>query len=302
MTYYCFLCNKYHEDSPTEEHFIPKSIGGPKNQWLPVCGTSNSRSNNFFDKHVRDILYMVRFQNTEILKRTGDALLRDGTTCQYKFSYNEPLALKKGNAFDYFLDKESKIKIPNSDIYAIKFPVGLTPEEQEMFCRGLSKMSIGALAYKLRNKGIQDETIRKIFAQPSLDSIRHFALNLPWLGNGTFYKFSFGRTEVLFLLQCSCSEPFLSNHVIRITIQENNNFQIEGMLYSRYSWILEISNDISIGIGEFRLENPIYGMSVPRSLHDKTLSPNQICIFNPQFRGQRPGLPQSWKNSLGEQS
>lgn len=302
MTYYCFLCNKYHEDSPTEEHFIPKSIGGQKKQWLPVCGSSNSRSNTLFDKHVRDILYMARFQDTEILKRTGDALLGDGTTCQYKFSYNEPLALKKGNAFDYFLDEESKKIIPNSDIYAIKFPVGLTQEEQEMFLRGLSKMSIGALAYKLKNKGILDETIRQIFAQPSLDSIRHFALNLPWLGNGTFYEFSLGRTEVLFHLQYSCSKPFLSNHVIKITIQENNNLQIEGMLYSRHSWVLEISNDIAIGIGELRLENPISGMSVPKSLQDNTFSLDQICIINPQFKGQKPAIPQSWENCLGEQS
>lgn len=301
MTYYCFLCNKYHEDTPTEEHFIPRSIGGPLHQWLPVCGQSNSRSNTIFDKYVRDILYMVRFQNTKVLKRTGDAFLRDGTLCEYKFSYDDARALENGAVFHYFFDKASKTKIPISDICAIKFPIGLTPEEQKMFCRGLSKISIGALAYKLRNEGIQEETIRKIFAQSSLDSIRHFALGLPWLGNGTFYKFSLGRTEVLFLLQCSCSIPYLSNHVIRITIQENNNLQIEGMLYSRYSWILEISNDIPIGIGELRLENPISGMSAPVSLQDNTLSLDSIVIINPHFRGQKPIFPQSWTNHLGEQ-
>ncbi|MCJ7716440.1 MAG: hypothetical protein MUO54_07970 [Anaerolineales bacterium] len=245
---------------------------------------------------------MVRFQNTEILKRTGVALLRDGTLCQYKFSYDEASALDKGSAFHYFFDNTSKTKIPVSDIYAIKFQVGLTLEEQGMFCRGLAKMSIGALAYTLRNEGFQYETIRHIFSQSSIDSIRHLALSFPWLGNGTFYKFSLGRTEVLFLLHCSCSKPFLSNHVIRITVQENNNLQIEGMLFSRHSWLLEISNDISIGIGELRLENPIYGMSVPKFLHDKTLSPDSICIINPQYNGQKPAIPQSWENSPEEQS
>ena len=34
MTYYCFLCNKEHEDSPTKEHFIPKAINGPEDQWF----------------------------------------------------------------------------------------------------------------------------------------------------------------------------------------------------------------------------------------------------------------------------
>ena len=27
MPYYCFLCNDRHDDLPTEEHFIPRSIG-----------------------------------------------------------------------------------------------------------------------------------------------------------------------------------------------------------------------------------------------------------------------------------
>ena len=37
MTYYCFLCNDEHDDSSTEEHFIPRCIDGPEHQWLPVC-------------------------------------------------------------------------------------------------------------------------------------------------------------------------------------------------------------------------------------------------------------------------
>jgi hypothetical protein len=116
MTYYCFLCNENHGDSPTEEHFIPRSINGPEDQWLPVCEASNTRSNSIFDNYVRDILYMARHQNTKILKRTGDALLGDGTLKRYKFSYDEPRALKGGDAFHYFFDNESNKKMAHWEL------------------------------------------------------------------------------------------------------------------------------------------------------------------------------------------
>ena len=75
MTYYCFLCNEDHEGIPTKEHFIPKSMGVPKSQWLPVCEASNARSNSIFDKHSKNILYHTSRQS---LMRTGEALLKDG--------------------------------------------------------------------------------------------------------------------------------------------------------------------------------------------------------------------------------
>lgn len=296
MTHYCFLCNEHHDDSPTEEHFIPRSINGPEHQWLPVCKSSNVRSNSVFDNDVRDILYMARHQNTKVLKRTGDALLSNGTLKRYVFSYDEPRALNNGEAFHYFFDKESNTKIPSCDVCAIKFSVGLTQKEQKTFCRGLAKISIGALAYLLRKEGIQDKTIRQIFSQASIDSIRHFALNIPWRGNTTFQVFSLGRSDILSRLQLSCEKPQISNHVIQITVQKDNHIKIEGMLYSQYGWQIKLPNNISIGIRKLRLENAISDMSVPEDLRDKTMSPDSICIFNPNYKGQIPAIPESWIN------
>ncbi len=297
MAYYCFLCNKNHENSFTEEHFIPRSINGPKVQWLPVCKISNTRSNSVFDNDVRDILYMARHQNTKILKRSGEALLSDGTLKRYRFSYDEPKALNSGDAFHYFFERESNTRIPSKDVYAIKFSVGLNQMEKEKFCRGLAKMSIGSLAYLLRNEGVQDEIIKQIFSQTSIDSARHFALKLPWSGKPIFHRFSLGRTDVLSKLQSSCESPLISNHVIQICFQENNLIHIEGMLYSKYGWQLNLSNNVSTNIGKLRLENPISDISAPKDQRDMTLSPDSICIINPNYKGQIPNLPEDWSNS-----
>ena len=297
MTYYCFLCNKSHNDSPTKEHFIPRSIKGPEDQWLPVCKASNTRSNSVFDNGVRDILYMARHQNTGILKRTGDALLGDGTLKRYRFSYDEPQALKGGDAFQYFFDNESSRKIPSSSVYAIKFSVGLDQKEKEAFCRGLAKMSIGALAYGLRKEGLQSKEIKQLFSQTSIDSIRHFALKLPWSGSPIFHRFSLGRTDVLQRLQRSCKNPLTSNHVIEINFQDKKLIRIEGMLYSKYGWQLDLSNSVFIDLGVLRLENAISDMSAPKDLRDLMLSPDSVCIINPHYRGQKPTIPQGWRNS-----
>ncbi len=296
MAYYCFLCNKNHEDTSTEEHFIPRSINGPEDQWLPVCKISNARSNSVFDNGVRDILYMARHQNTNILKRTGDALLTDGSLKQYKFSYDEPKALEGAAAFRYFYDRELSTKIESSTVYAIKFSVGLNQQEQLTFCRGLAKMSIGALAYLLLKQGVQTETVRHIYSQTSIDSIRHIALDLPWAGKSVAHRFSLGRTDVLSRLQATCKNPQISNHVIRITFEERKSIHIEGMLYSKYGWLLELSNDVIVEQNELRLENSIADIPAPAMLRDLTLSPDSICIINPNYKGEQPLLPKHWIN------
>src|SRR5271157_1413792 len=104
MSYYCFLCNEHHDDSLTEEHFIPRSIDGPENQWLPVCDVSNTRSNLIFDNEARDMLYWVRFENTRALKRLGEALLADGALRPFRFSYFEGLEPQVNAAFQYIYD------------------------------------------------------------------------------------------------------------------------------------------------------------------------------------------------------
>lgn len=296
MTYYCFLCNENHEGSFTEEHFIPKSIDGPKGQWLPVCKTSNTRSNSVFDNDVRDILYMARFQNTKILKRSGEALLSDGTLKRYRFSYDESKVLNRDNAFHYFFEIESNTRIPSKDVYAIKVAVGLNQLEKEKFCRGLAKMSIGSLAYLLRNKGVQDETIKQIFSHTSINSVRHFALNLPWSGRPIYHRFSLGRTDVISKLQNTCKNTMISNHVIQIHFQENNIIHIEGMLYSKYGWQLNLSNAILTNICKLRLENPISDMPAPKDQRDMILSPDSICIINPNYKGKVPIIPGDWTN------
>ena len=296
MTYYCFLCNDTHNDSPTEEHFIPRSIDGPEYQWLPVCQASNARSNSVFDNDARDMLYWVRFQNTKALKRAGDALLSDSTLKPFKFSYYEGSESEKDTAFRYIYDRETNTHIPSENVYAIAFPVGLRPDEQETFCKGLAKMSIGTLAYLLKKQGLEEPAIRQIFLQTSIDVIRHFALDLPWSGKTVAMRFSLGRSDVLVRLQSSCKNQQVRNHVLEIIFQEDNSIHIEGMLYSQYGWALDLSNKISIENSTLRLENSISDMPVPEILRDLTLSPDSICIINPDFRGQTPNIPNHWQN------
>jgi len=243
MAYYCFLCNKNHYDTPTEEHFIPRSIDGPEHQWLPVCETSNIRSNSVFDNDARDILYLVRFQNTGELKRSGEALLGDGTLKRFRFSYREDSAPERNTAFRYIFDRDTNAHIPGENVYAIAFPAGLEPFEQRTFCRGLAKISLGTIAYLLGKQEQENQTVRRIFSQTSVNAIRHFALDLPWPGRAVAMRFSLGR------------------------------------------------------VGELRLENPIGYMSAPESLRDLTLSPDAICIVNPDFTGQKPNIPQHWRNT-----
>lgn len=298
MTYYCFLCNQIHFKSPTEEHFIPRSIGGSEDQWLPVCKDSNARSNYVFDNEVRDILYMARFQNTKMLKRSGEALLSNGTVKQYKFSYNEPRALKREDAFQYIFDRESNKNIPSSSVWAIKFSIGLDQIEQETFCRGLAKISLGSLAYLLKREGIKNGKLFRLFSQISFDSLRHLALKLPWAGRPIIHNFSLGRTDVITRHQSLCKYPLVSHHVVEINFQKKKLIHIDGMLYSEYGWYLDIPSDISFDYRTLRLENALLGLPVPENLADKSLSPDFICIINPDYKGKRPAIPESWKNHL----
>jgi hypothetical protein len=113
-------------------------------------------------------------------------------------------------------------------------------------------------------------------------------------------RFSLGRSDVLERLQGSCENPHFRNHVIEIAFQEENSIHIEGMLYSQYGWVLNLSNRISIEELELRLENSIGHMKAPERLRDVTLSPDAICIVNPDFIGQEPNIPQHWRNSWHE--
>jgi len=300
MTYYCFLCNDRHDDLPTEEHFIPRSIDGPKHQWLPVCQSSNTRSNSVFDNDARDLLYWVRFKNTNALKRSGEALLSDGTLKPFKFSYYEDSEQVKESAFRYIFDRETNSKISSENVYAIAVPVSLSPEEQKTYCKGLAKISIGALTYLLKNQGIDESTIKKVFMQTSIDSIRHFALDQPWTGKTVAMRFSLGRSDVLEQLQRSCENQQARNHVIKIDFKENNSIHLVGMLYSQYGWMLDLSNQISIEGQELRLENSIPHMVAPLSLRDLSLSPDRICIINTDFIGQCPDIPLHWRNRENE--
>ena len=300
MAYYCFLCNDRHDDLPTEEHFIPRSIDGPEHQWLPVCQSSNTRSNSVFDNDARDILYWVRFKNTNALKRLGEALLSGGSLKPFKFSYYEDSEQVKDSAFRYIFDRETNTKIPSEIVYAIAVPVGLSPKEQKTYCRGLAKVSIGALAYLLKSQGIDDSTIEKTFMQTSINSIRHFALDQLWTGKTVALRFSLGRSDVLERLQRSCRSQLIRTHVIKIDFNENNSIHLEGMLYSQYGWVLDLSNQISIEVQELRLENPISHLEAPVSLKDRSQSIDRICIINPDFKGQCPDIPMHWRNRENE--
>lgn len=296
MTYYCFLCNQIHNDSSTEEHFIPRSINGPEYQCLPVCKTSNTQSNSIFDSNVRDILYWTRFNNTKMLKRTGEALLSDGTVKQYKFAYDESQAFIKGNAFPYFFDRETNKQIPTNSVYAIKFLVGLNQKEKEVLIRGLAKISLGALTYLLEKEGIKTKKLINLFSQPQFNSLRVFALNLSSSRNSYYQKISMGRTDIINRLQKICKEPFMSNHVIEINFREKKSIRIEGMLYSMHGWQLIIPSDINFDFGMLYLENTISDLPAPKELIDKTFSPDSICIINPDYKGEEPIIPLSWRN------
>lgn len=195
MSYYCFLCNEIHTDSPTEEHFIPKSIGGPKHQWLLVCDPSNTQSNSVIDNNLRDILYWKRFQETGALKRLGEALLADGTLKLVKFTYVEDSRSEKKPFFRDVFDKDTNKSIPSNNVCGIIFPIGYRPDEQETLCKGVSKISIGALVYLLKKQRVGDQTIRKILLQTSFDANLHFALNKQRAGKDFYQKFSLGRSD-----------------------------------------------------------------------------------------------------------
>ena len=294
MAYYCFLCNENHDDSPTKEHFIPQVMGAPKRQWLPVCKDRNKQSNSVFDSDVRDILYWVRFKKTKIFTRSGEALLSDGTLKRCHFSYRQEFVPELRTTFLDIFDKEKNARILPSHVYAIKVPVGMTPDEKEKFCRGLARMSIGALAYLLKKQGVEDQTIRQIFLQTSVDAVRHFALNLSWHGNTVALRFSLGESDVLMRLQRSCKNQQTCNHVIKINFRDDNSIHIEGMLYSQHGWMLNLSNQIAMQERELRLENSVARMNVPDELRDLTLSLDLRCIKNSNYKGQEPKLPRHW--------
>ena len=110
-------------------------------------------------------------------------------------------------------------------------------------------------------------------------------------------RFSLGDSDVLVRLQRSCENQKVRNHVLQIVFQKDNSIHVEGMLYSQYGWVLDLSNDISVEERELRLENSIAHMNVPVSLRDLSLTPDKICIINPDFKGQKPTIPNHWRNS-----
>lgn len=295
MSYYCFLCNKDHDGSPTKEHFIPKSINGPEHQWLPVCESSNKQSNDVFDNEARDILYWIRFKNTRALKRTGLALLSDGSAKRFKFSYLDKFESERHTEFSYIFDRETNEHIPSQKVSAIVVPVGLFSDEQEIYCRGLAKISIGAIAYLLIKQGVEQKTIQQIFSQPSINVIRHFALDLPWPGRTRAMRFSLGQSEVIEKLHRSCKNQLVRNHVVEICFKKKNTIQVEGMLYSQYGWRLGLTNHIPIEHSELRLENPIGHMKVPDEFKDLTLTKDAVCIANPEYSGNKPEVPPNWR-------
>lgn len=298
MSYYCFLCNDYHDDSSTEEHFIPRSIDCPEHQRLPVCESSNDRSNLVFDNNARDILYWVRFKKTRALKRTGLALLVDGSAKRFKFSYLDKLRTDRHTEFSYIFDRETNEHIPKQTVAAIVFPVGLLPDEQNTFCRGLAKISIGALVYLLMKQDVPTETIKKLCSQPSVNVLRYFALDLPWSGKTRAMKFSLGQSDVLEELQSSCQSQQVRNHVIKICFVREKAIRVEGMLYSQYGWRLEFTNHISMEHFELRLENSIDYMKAPCELRDLTLTPDAVCIANPEHTGHKPEVPANWREMI----
>jgi len=297
-SYYCFLCNEYHENPFTKEHFIPKSINGLDKQWLPVCEKGNQKSNIIFDNNVRDILYMSRFQDTGVLKREGEALLNDGTLKQYKFAYKESKPLPTESLFQYFYDKKTSTNIPSEKIFAIKFFVGLNKIEQENYCRGLAKISIGSLVFLLKENKVSYDIIKQICSQLSIDCLRHVALNLNWTKKTTIVaKFSLGRSDIVEQLHKSCNNQKICNHSIQILFAKDN-INIKGMLYSRYGWELNLKNNILINTNKpFILENPINSLSVQNGKRDLTLSKDYICVKNPKYKGNEPDTPKHWQNN-----
>ncbi len=296
MAYYCFLCNENHVDSLTEEHFIPKSLDGPKNQWLPVCENGNARANSIFDNDARDLLYLARVENTGALKRSGEALLEDGTLKRFKFNYHVDSVPERKAAFRYIYDRETNMHIPSKHVYAIAFPVGLIGDERTTYCKGIAKMSIGSIVYLLKKQGVKDSTLRRILMQESINAIRHFALDLQWSGQAVAMRFSLGRSDVLERLQGSCENKEIRNHVLKIDFQKNN-IHVEGMLYSQYGWVLDFLNRIPIEERELCLKNPIAHINAPDILKDVTLSHDSICILNPDFEGREPEIPHHWRNN-----
>ncbi len=292
MSYYCFLCNETHDDNSwTKEHFIPQSMGSPEKQWLRVCSAGNGRSNSVFDNEARDILYWARFERTRRLKRTGEALLRDGTLKQFRFAFDEGSAADERSEFHDIYDRQTDTHIRSDDVYAIAFPVGLMPSERDTLGRGLAKISIGALAYLLKQEGFEDDRMPGILAP--LDALRHFALKLEWPRELPALTLRFNRTDVLVRLQRSCANQQTRNHAISLQFHQNA-IHLEGMLYSAYGWILDFPNRLG-SHPPLRLENQISKSSAPQELCDRTMSRDFICILNPNYTGKPPDLPQHWK-------
>jgi len=289
MTYYCFLCNEDHEGGSTKEHFIPQSMGVPKSQHLPVCKASNERSNSIFDNDSRDLLYLAR---NPALKRTGEALLSDGSIKNFKFSY-----IEKGNGarFDYIYDKNLNKEIASKDVFAITYSVGLSQEEKVQLCRGLSKISIGTIVYLLKNQGVSIHIIKKLLSQESITTLRNYALNYP-INDSLGLKFLIGRTNILQRLQNSCNNPEKRNHVIEISFNQDNSLHIEGMLHSKYGWAIDCPNEIKIESKILRLENSIKNQLAPETLKDLTSTYDRICIINPKYNGVYPEIPLHWRN------
>jgi len=152
------------------------------------------------------------------------------------------------------------------------------------------------LAYRLKAEGVEDQTIRKIFLQTSVDALRHFALNLPWPKDAMEIRFSLGRSDVLTQLQRSCKNRQIRNHVIKINFHEDNHIHIAGMLYSQYRWVLDLSNRVSVEEQELRLENSIDHMKAPETLRDITLSPDSICVLNSDYIRPRAKHPATLEN------
>lgn len=295
MTYYCFLCNEKHDGESTDEHFIPRSIDAPEAQKLPVCSKMNTRANSIFDSHARDILYIVRFRDTRDLKRHGEAVLCDGTLKPFRFCYRERnVTCASDSEFAYIFDIAANELIPDEEVYAIRFNVGLAPREVEILCCGFAKITLGAMVFLLQREKVSQEDILRLLSHTEYNILRHVALGLPWTHQPLGVRFSLGNSHVLQDLQSSSDCEEVRNHVVRLGIDESV-VQVDGMLYSQYGWQITLPSHAAVPAKTLRLENKITDMPVPEPLRDLSLCQDSICVVNPAYTGKVPPLPKHWR-------
>lgn len=257
MSFYCVYCNRNRSgrkntpEEKTDEHFIPKSIGG---RWkIKICAICNQRASKTCDTFFAQIAWTYELYRTGIARMHGFAELKDSRIVAVYFKHQ---TTEKGHyQLHWCRDLKTFKIIPTIQIKSIIFQPQ-HPTDVIATHPAVAKMALGAAYYLVRRYNKWIPSIESVFTGLAFADLRrlflqgHFRVSGKGIGHGAVMK-SLTSRDAETLLR-SRVKPSTRRHYI--AIDDYRSFlRITMCLYSMYFWQIYIPG-ITFGIEKMETE------------------------------------------------